>query len=246
MDGIALQLILIAAVTLGASLIQSITGFGFGIFAMIFLPHLLAYTGANALSTVLSTLTSVALAALLIRKVSYKNIIFPLIGFFIANYVAVAFIRTQANDTLTLLLGIALILLSVYFFFFSGKIKIRPTRVAGFIAGVASGILSGMFAIGGPPVVIYFLESEEDTDHYLATISAYFVISGVISTATKAAAGFITSEVLLGIAVGAVALAVGSFLGKKGRDKVKPEMIKRLVYGFMAISGVINVTTYLI
>ena len=42
-DGLAIELILIMLVALGASLIQSVTGFGFGIFAMIFLPSLLSF-----------------------------------------------------------------------------------------------------------------------------------------------------------------------------------------------------------
>ena len=45
------NLSLIAAIMLGASYIQSTTGFGFGIFAMIFLPSVSLFlykTGANA------------------------------------------------------------------------------------------------------------------------------------------------------------------------------------------------------
>lgn len=52
------QLAFIALIVTGASYIQSVTGFGFGIFAMIFLPSLLAYTEANVLSSMLSMLTS--------------------------------------------------------------------------------------------------------------------------------------------------------------------------------------------
>ena len=43
------RLALIALITFGGAYIQSVTGFGFGIFAMIFLPKLLVYTEANVL-----------------------------------------------------------------------------------------------------------------------------------------------------------------------------------------------------
>ena len=67
------QLLLVAAVALFASFIQSVTGFGFGIFAMIFLPYLLSFGEANALSTMLSTLTSLSVMITMLRKISWKK-----------------------------------------------------------------------------------------------------------------------------------------------------------------------------
>ena len=147
---------------------------------------------------------------------------------------------------LSLLLGVALVLLSVYFFFFSEKIKIRPTWYAGLIAGVLSGIMGGMFSIGGPPVVVYYMQSEEDQKSYVTTISAYFVLSGIVSISTKSAAGFVAGYVLWGFAIGIVGMLVGSFIGKRMRDKAKPKMMRKIVYGFMAISGIVNIITAII
>lgn len=246
MEAEILTLVCIVLVTFAASMVQSITGFGFGIVAMIFLPSLLLYTEANVLSSILSTVTSVFLMVIMFRKTDWKNLIFPLIGSLAANYVAVTFVKNAKNELLVLLLGIALLLLSAYFFFFSHKIKIRPTWYAGLIAGLLSGILSGLFAIGGPPVVIYYLQSEEDTDSYLATISAYFIFSGAISISLKAASGFITPTVWLGVAVGALGMLIGSFLGEKTRKKANPQIIKKAVYGVMAVSGIVNIITSLL
>ena len=237
---------LIAAVILCASFIQSVTGFGFGIFAMIFLPSMLMYTEANVLSSMLSLFTSLTVALVMWRKINMKNLVFPLVGCLLSTYLAVEFIGSQDNKTLILMLGIVLLALSIYFFFFSGKIKIKPTWYAGLIAGVISGVMGGMFSIGGPPVVIYFLQSEEDTDSYLATISTYFVLSGVINVVTKAAKGFITTKVWIAFAIGFVAMVLGAIVGKLVRDKCNSAMIKKAVYGFMAISGIMNIVTSLI
>ena len=237
---------LIAFIMLGASVIQSTTGFGFGIFAMIFLPYILLYTEANVLSTALGIITSALVCVATFKNINWKNLFFPLLGAFAATQLAVNFIKVQKSEVLTLLLGIALLLLSIYFFLFSGKIKIKPTWYAGLIAGIISGIMSGMFAIGGPPVVIYYLHSEKNTDDYLATISAYFVFSGIISVAAKASAGFVTQNVLLGFAVGLLGMLVGSFIGKRMRNKTDAKTIKKSVYAIMALSGIINIITALI
>ena len=239
------QLIPIALVTLVAGLVQSVTGFGFGIVAMIFLPSLLLFTEANVLSAILSTVTSALALISTIKKTTWKNLIFPLVGNLITNYFTIKFMAGIENKVLTLLLGIALFALSVYFFFFSDKIKIRPTWYAGIIAGAVSGILNGLFSIGGPPVVVYYLQSEKSTESYFATISAYFVLSGILSISMKAVSGFITYNVLICLAICLVTMLIGSITGKKIREKTKPKLVRKAVYFVMAISGAVNIFTSL-
>ena len=147
---------------------------------------------------------------------------------------------------MTFLLGIALVVLSIYFFFFAKKIKIKPTWYAGLIAGTLSGIMGGMFSMSGPPVVIYFMQSEENHEKYLATISSYFVLSSVVSISTKAAAGFITLNVWVAFGIGFAGMLAGTFIGKLIRHKMKPDIIKKSVYAVMAASGLLNVIMYLI
>ena len=69
------QLSIIFLIVICASYIQSVTGFGFGIFAMILLPYILAYTAANVLSSMLSAFTSVALLFAMRKHLNLKNII---------------------------------------------------------------------------------------------------------------------------------------------------------------------------
>lgn len=239
------QIFLILIVTVIASYIQSVTGFGFGIFAMVFFPYALAYTEANLLSSILSASISVFVVARMLRDVDWKNMVFPLIGCMVSTVFAVNFIKSQDNDTLTLLLGIALVVLSVYFFFFSEKMKIKATWYAGLIAGLFSGIMGGMFAMSGPPVVIYFVQSESSSKKYLATISAYFVLSGAFSIGIKIASGFGTLNTLLWLAICFVAMALGTFIGRLTRNKARPLAIRRAVYAVMALSGVVNIVTAL-
>ena len=65
MESDILRFVLVAIITLIASYIQGATGFGFGIFAMIFLPRILAYTEANVFSSILSSLSSLFIAILM-------------------------------------------------------------------------------------------------------------------------------------------------------------------------------------
>lgn len=237
--------IMIAGITLTAGFIQSVTGFGFGIFAMIFLPIVVSYGEASALSSILSSLSSLVIALPLLRRIHWKNLLFPLLGSLPLTFAAVAFVKTQTNEVLTLLLGVALFLLSVYFYFFSHRVRIRPTWYAGLTAGLISGVMSGLFAVGGPPVVVYFLQSEENPDQYLATISAYFVLAGVFSVAAKTTAGFVTGAVLIGTLIGIAAMLLSALIGKRVRGRIRADLLKKVIYGVMALSGAINVVTAL-
>ncbi len=241
------QLLFIAAIAMCGSFIQSVTGFGFGIFAMMFLPHIFSlFTEANMLSSILGALTSIFVLATMLRHVNWRNILFPLMGSFAGTFFAVTFIKSQTNATLTLLLGIVLFLLSIYFFFFSSKIHIKITWYTGIIAGLLSGIMGGMFAMSGPPIVIYYMQSEKDSKRYLATLSAYFVISNIYSIAIKAFSGFATTNVLLGLITGIIGMAIGTLIGKTIFKRMNAQLLKKAVYGFMAVSGIANIITSLI
>lgn len=239
------HLILIVFVLLGASFVQSVTGFGLGMLAMIFLPSLMLFREANVLCSMMSIVTSGLVVLALRRQVSWKNLIFPLCGSVFANYFGVSFVKHTDSRILTLLLGIVLVLLSIYFFFFSGKIKIKPTWYTGLSCGILSGILTGLFSTGGPPVVIYFMQSEESTDRYLATISVFFVLSNLIAVGMKAASGFVTNNVLMAFALGLVGMYAGSRLGKLVRSKANASALRKAVYSVMAFGGLVNILSSL-
>ncbi len=239
-------MILIALVALCASFIQSVTGFGFGIFAMMFFPYFLMFTEANVLSSILGAFTSVCVVVTMLKKVHWKNLLFPIIGSFVGTFFAVTFIKSQSNSTLTLLLGVALFALSIYFLFFSSKIRIKITWYTGLMAGLVSGIMGGMFAIGGPPAVIYYMQSEENSDNYLATLSAYFVVSNAYSITVKAISGFVTANVGVCLITGFVGMFIGALIGKMVFKRLNAQMLKRAVYGFMAVSGIANIISSLI
>ena len=92
--------VLIALIALCGSYIQSVTGFGFGIFVMMFFPALLQYTEANVLSSLLGIFTSLAMVIQMRRLINWKNILFPLLGCLLATYGAVNFIKRQENELL--------------------------------------------------------------------------------------------------------------------------------------------------
>ncbi len=240
-----IAVVLVATV---GSAIQRITGFGFGIFAMIFLSHLLEVYGcASALSGLLAMVSTVIVAVSYRKYIHWKNILFPAIGFAVISVPSVMVMKKVDNNVLIIMLGVVLILMSAYFLFFSSKIKIKPTPFAGLIAGGCSGVLGGIFSMGGPPVVVYYMQSEgDDKNRYLGTIQAYFLFSNIYSSIVKAANGFVTRDVLILLPFGAIGMVAGILIGRAIFKHLNPLVLRRIVYGFMAVAGVVNIVTALI
>jgi len=228
---------IILITTFCASFVQASTGFGFGILAMSVYPFLLPVPQAAALSTI----SSLVLSATVLyhnRRFLRLDVLWPaLVSNIAVSTISIYFLSGLDSLLLTRLLGVVLILISAYFFLFGNGIKIRPTLLNGFIAGSISGFGTGMFAVGGPPLVIYLLSALDNKDEYRSSITAIFLVSGLVNTVTRAANGIITGHIMSLWAISLVAVALGTFAGNKVFRKLNEQMLRRAVYIFCGISG---------
>lgn len=234
--------LIVAAAAAAAGFVQRVSGFGFGIFAMMFLPYVLGVYGeANMLCSLLSIGSNLTVLSSAFRPAYVKKTLWPLLGFAVLTVPAVLFMKRAPAGILFLLLGAAMIVLSVWFVFFSSKVKIKPGPGTGIFCGGLSGIMAGLFAMGGPPVVVYFLETSEGRkEEYVGTIQLYFLITNLYAGTVKACAGFLTRDVLTLVLPGIAGMAVGTLIGAALFKKLDAKKLRYVVYGVMAASGVFN------
>lgn len=230
----------------GASFVQRVCGFGFGVFIMTMLPYLCpSYGEATTLSGLLSALQSLYVLIWLYKLVDWKRIWVILAAFTVFSYFAIQFVAYMeyANASyLKVLLGIVLIVLSLYFLFVSPYIKAKPTYTLQISMGSLSGVLGGLFGMHGPPAVIYFLASEhDDKNRYMAICQAYFLLTNIIMTFFRAQNGFLTPFVGKGVIYACVGVVLGSMLGKWVFDKVPAQILRRIIYIYMIFSGVLAI-----
>ena len=226
-------------VFLAAALVQSFSGFGFGIFAMSFLPYFMPSYGLSVALVNIATVASSVPVALQRRKRFCFRLVWPLlVGYVVSNTLAVYFAYKQPESLLFHLLGILLILLSVYFAFFGKRLRIRATPVTGMLAGLCSGVMSGLFAMGGPPVVLYFLSATEDETQYLACSLAYFAVVNAYTLLLRFLNGGITVQVLPYLLVIAAASLVNALISRRLGGRIGGDAIRKTVYVIMAASGV--------
>lgn len=237
-----IELLYLFLVAAGGGFIQRVSGFGLGIFVMLFLPHFMpTHTAAAAVSSLFSCGTSTYNVIKYRKRIDYKTVLPMLIASLVTIPFAVHFSASITQDFFKMLLGIVLIILSVYFLFFNKHVKIKPTIVNGAVSGALGGILGGLFSTGGPPVVLYLSHAVNETLVYFASIQFYFCLTNIYATATRALNGIITWNLLAYALLGMIGCMLGDFLGKRIFDKLNPKNMKLIIYIGMIISGILMI-----
>ena len=153
------------------------------------------------------------------------------------SFLMVRIVAADPNGLMQKLLGAGLVGLGVYMIFFQGRLHIRMTPVSGLITGALSGVLGGLFCMAGVPMAVYLLSVEEKED-YLATIQTFFAMVAVYSAVLHGASGFLTGRVFQAFLFSLAAVALGAAAGKRIFNRINRETLKKVVYGFMLVSGV--------
>ena len=239
MPSTALYLILLAA---GASFVQRTVGFGFGIFIMTALPFLMpSYGEAVTLSGLLSLTSAAVIMLKYLKFVTWRRLL-PMIGAFaVFSTVAICLLDKIEGRSMRMILGVMLVVISLYFSFFKEKMQrlIRPT--AGWLLGTGSvsGVMGGLFGMHGPPVVLYLVASEPDKDHYMGMIQTYAAITNVTMLAVRAYNGYVTPTVGWSYLYGLAGLAIGILAGGWAYRHIPARIFTYVVYAYIGISGAI-------
>lgn len=237
-----IKLILIAVVGMGGGFVQRVSGFGLGIFVMLFLPYLTPKIAiAVTISTLFSCGTSTYNAVKYIKKVNFKLILPVLISAMVVLPVAIRFSAVMPKRVFEYILGAVLILLSIYFLFFNQKIKMGKSVKNGIISGFLGGALNGLFSTGGPPVVLYLSQVASDNTEYFAGIQFYFAVANIFAVILRAINGLVTIESLIMAVIGFIGCIAGDMIGNLVFDRLDGKKLKQIIYIAMIVSGILMI-----
>ena len=231
----------IALITMAGGWDQAVTGFGGGIVIMVVLPSLLTVGLAPAVSgTICSPLTWM-IAWRYHRFIKPKQIIFPVICYIAASCTAIELSTRIDMERLKPVFGLFLVVLAIYFMVFSDRMKVKGTWLSALVCSAISGFLGGLFGIGGPMLVLYFLAVSKTKEEYLGNINGVFAITTLQQLITRISVGILTWEAIPAILVGMVFVLIGRFWGSRVVDKLDVARMKRGIYIFLIIAGVLTV-----
>ena len=227
-----------------AGVIQATTGFGAGIFMMLFFPMFLPMIQCSALSSAIGLVNTITMAIMYRKCAQPRLIILPTIVYFVFSTVCIWYSTQIDLAAFKPFFGLFLSALGLYFLFFSQRIKIKGSWRSALICSSLSGTASGFFGIGGPPMVLYFLSLTGDDKYaYLGTIQLFFLITSIQGVATRALNGIYTRELLLLVPIGMLGSFIGTRVGTRIVRKLRTDRLKIIIYAFLCISGLLTFIT---
>jgi uncharacterized membrane protein YfcA len=218
------------AVFILSSFLQTATGFGY---AIITAP-LLALVLEPKETVMLTMLTGLIVRLLMMRSTknsgSFKAIA-PLITASIVGAIPGAYVMTIiSNDALKLFIGLVL-LIAATALWKNYRLPIRQSRCAESIVGCLSGFLATTTSINGPPVVLYYLNSNvgENKNVFRGNLTRYFLLINIASIIISFLAGTLIVDSLWRQTLLALpALWIGFFLGEKFFHRINAVTFKKV------------------
>lgn len=229
---------------IGGGFIQTTTGFGFGIFVMVFFPLYLLVLQASGLSSVIMIFLLSSLAWRYRKHLQWKQALLPAAIYLV---VSTAVIRLAPHFSLTGInfwLGVLMIAIACYMAFMSKKISVRATPLSAAVCSSLSGVADGLFGIGGPPMTVYFMAVfGSDKLKYLGTIQCFFWATNLVNCVNRLSSGVLLPSTLLLAVPGIAGQFIGMAIGSKVVDRIRADQFRLFVYAFLGIAGVLTCIT---
>lgn len=227
---LALAVIALAAFT------QGFLGFGFGILAM----GILSVTRDLYYATALVNLTGLVLCLVILwplrRRILWPRMAPVLLLLAPGIFLGVQILVSLDPAWLRRILGLTILGFAAWSLLDRKKLR----RLSGFWslpAGLGSGILSGAFNMGGPPVIVYFYRQPFSSEEIKASLQAVFMVSGLLRLPLVGAKGMLTSQVLTHSLLCAPAIVAAALLGIFLCRRVSPEKFRAAVWVVFGVMG---------
>jgi uncharacterized membrane protein YfcA len=227
----------LTVVALLGGFIQGGTGFGYGILTMALWPLVIPIDQAVMLELIAAFVCFVYLIMHLWRYINVKMLIFPVFltnVFSIGGFVLQRFLPEMITRRI---LGGLLLFLSVYFFFYSNRIKIQANWKTAILASVLSGIMGGFSNISGPPMALYYSGIFERKEEYNATLQTFFIFAVSVKLLYGLATGRAEVEIFKFAPLVCVATVAGSAVGLLLFKRLPQKTMKKAVYVIMICTG---------
>ena len=233
--------IIIAASAVFAGFIQGVTGFGTGLVMMLILPLYYPLPQSAGSSVAIAVALCISMSIRYRKDLSIKKAVIPSIWYMIVCSITINLSKDVSPIILKRSLGVFLLVLSVYYLCFNKKpASDRGLPLpASIVCITVSGICDGMFGIGGPLMVLYFLSNTKTTREYLGTLQLFFVINGIYGSVFRISQGILGWNNLPCIIAGWTGILIGVVIANRLVDRINADLLRKLVYIMIGISGIV-------
>ena len=233
-----------------AGLVQAVSGFGAGIILMLVMPAYMPMLQASGTSSIMCMSGQVTTLYSFRKEINFKTFftefikdtLIPISCYIAGSVIVLNMVQGVDMTRLKLLFGIFLLVLAIYYLFLAKKAALKPDKKTGIFCGGLSGVFSGAFGIGGPLIAIYYLAYfGRDKVKYVTTLQVFFFVTSVVNMVTRILNGILGPDCIPYVLVGFAGMAMGSSIGVRCVSKIDADMLKKIIYGFIGLSGVLTI-----
>jgi len=215
---------------------QGLSGFGSMLLALSLLAIFLDIKTVIPLVALYGLSIAFLLLFQLRRHLEVKKIYPLLVGVALGIPVGVFFLKKLDRDMIHRILGIILVVYSLYSLFFkSSKGGIREGWA--YLFGFFGGCLGGALSASGPPVIIYTSLQPWSKDTIKVTLQGFFIVSGLMVVSAHAISGVTTVAVLRFFGISLPVLILGTYMGGYFYGMIGEQWYKRVIFVLLALLG---------
>lgn len=225
-----------------AGLLQGLTGFGAGIILMLYLPTLYPVIQCSGIIGAISICLSFIMTLQYRNFIKIKKVLIPLSLYILVSTVTILIAPYISSYYLKKGLALFFIVLSFYFLFIKkDNTKVTMNMFISLFCIIISSICDSLFGIGGPLMVIYFINKTDNQKEYLGCIQLFFLINCIYNSILRMINGILLPQHLTIIIIIIPALCLGLFAAKKLINKLNINIINKITYIIIGLSGLFNI-----
>lgn len=236
--------LLMVFVLLGlATLLQTLSGFGFGLFVVssFTLFSIMPLTATTFLVSFLSLFNAASLVfknAHQVNRMAYKYILLAGLPTLVIGFALLEYLSSSQNDFLKVVLGVCILACCVLLLM---KRTLAPPskRRRGFvIAGALGGVLGGLFSTFGPPIVYQCYRQNWPVDEIRITLLAVFSTTALVRLVLVPFGTLPHYETLLFCCAGVPFVLLVTRFARRLSTYINPLWIRALALITLACSGI--------
>lgn len=235
------QYLLTGAVLVVAQVVYVLFGFGSGLIAV------------GALALVFADLRDVVVLLLLVnlpaelwvawharREVHWRPILALGVGIGVGIPLGAWLLESQNPDFILNILGVFLLLVGLLFLRLPGAGLVQPPGWVAPPTGLLSGLLTGMFGTGGPPLIVWYHLAAPHKAAFRANLMTLFLLMTIVRVPSYAAAGLINPARVYSMVAVLPFVFAGAWAGHRLHLEVSEVWFRRLVSGLLVVLGVMQ------
>lgn len=228
-----------------AFLTFGLTGFGSGLVAMSLLTPIIGVETAAPFFALLSITAEVLMFLRYRHAISLRAVWRLALGSLVAIPIGLTLVRDLDEKFVLVALGFVVAGYALYSLLAPKLPQLANGERWAWGFGFLSGLLTGAYNTGGPPLIIYANLSRWGREEYKSNLPGIFMLNSAVVISSHLLAGHYTSTIVQGVAISLPVMLIGLIAGWRLDTRVNPEWFRKLVLVLLILIGIRLILTNL-